>query len=54
MEKYDHSNIHIIWNFYKNPEVFLHLVLDLNSKFEKSPGIKDVELLKEFLKELRD
>ena len=28
--------------------------LDLNSKFEKSPGIKDVELLKEFLKELRD
>ena len=28
--------------------------LDLNSKFEKSPGIKDVELLKEFLKKLRD
>lgn len=28
--------------------------LDLNSKFEKSPGIKDVVLLKEFLKELRD
>tara|TARA_B100000795_G_C22805057_1_gene444294 strand:+ start:3170 stop:3787 length:618 start_codon:yes stop_codon:yes gene_type:complete len=28
--------------------------LDLNSKFEKSPGIKDVELLKQFLKELRD
>lgn len=28
--------------------------LDLNSKFETSPGVKDVELLKGFLKELRD
>lgn len=27
--------------------------VDLNSKFEMSPGLKDVEMLKEFLKELR-
>lgn len=28
--------------------------IDLNSRFEKSPGVKDIKLLKEFIKKIRD
>lgn len=37
----------------KNLELDKLVGLDLNSKFEIEPGIKDVQLLKEFLNELR-
>ena len=52
VEEYHKQNVIKLKEFQTKPEAKALFAIDINSKFESLPGIKDTELIKNFINQL--